>query len=220
MSLYSIHLRPWLLAAEALRPSRSIISSATADKEKTMNILGVKVSIEPATPRQRWTRRVAALGVANAVVMGGGLAYANWTTSGSGSGAASAGTAVAVNGTVASISSSPTLLVPGGSAPLIVNVHNPNSFSVKISAVTLTAGQQPSGISGAKTPANCTAVSSGVALANVAATTAFPVTITGGGDATVSMASGAVTMALSSDDGCQGASFAFANGIAVTAAAG
>lgn len=219
MRLYAIHIRPWLVAAAVLCPSRPMLRTAKADKENTMNFLGLTISIESTTPRQRWTRRVAALGFANALVMGGGLAYANWSTNGSGSGAASAASALAVTGSVGTVSSSATLLVPGGSAPLIVNVHNPNNFSVKISAVTLTSAQLPSAIGSPKS-ASCTTSTAGVQLNSAAATTALPVSIPANGDATVTMANGAVSMALTSDDGCQGATFTFTSGIAVTAAAG
>lgn len=185
-----------------------------------MNVLGLKITVEPVTKQQRWTRRAVAIGALNAVVLGGGLAYANWSTSGSGTGAGSAGSALPVNGSVTTVASSATLLYPGLSAPLIVNVRNPNPFPVKISAVTLTNGQAPSSVSGSpKNATTCTASASVVTLVGAASATGLTTAIAAGGDATVTLSS-AVTMGLASDDGCQNAVFNFSTGIAVTAAAG
>ena len=75
-----------------------------------------------------------------AVVAGASLASAAWLTSGSGDGAATAGSA---NGlTVASATVSPsTLLYPGASGDVVVSVENTNGFPVKITAIDLQDGQ-------------------------------------------------------------------------------
>lgn len=63
----------------------------------------------------------------------GGIAFAYWSTGGSGSGTANTGTSanVTVNQTVA-----PVGLFPGGSVALSGNFDNPNSGNVFITAVT------------------------------------------------------------------------------------
>lgn len=186
-----------------------------------MNLLGVQVSlVRDPSARIRWTRRLGALAIANIAVISGGIAYANWSTSGTGKATANAGAAQAVNGSVTTVASAAALLYPGNTVGLIVNVHNPNSFSVKISAVTLTSGTAPdaNGITGAKTPAACTPAASGVTL-QTASLTNQSVSVAANGDATVTVPNG-VGMAATSDDGCQSASFTFTSGIAVTAAAG
>lgn len=55
-----------------------------------MNVLGLQVSRVELTPAQRWMRRALVIGVGSALVMGGGVAYAFWTTTASGSGSSAA----------------------------------------------------------------------------------------------------------------------------------
>jgi hypothetical protein len=186
-----------------------------------MNILGLSISVNRGTERQsQWGRRTAAMGATALTVMGVGIAYASWSTNGSGIATASAGSALPVNATVQAVTSSSTLLYPGVSAPLIVNVHNPNSFSVKISAITLTNNQQPSSVGGSlKNSTTCTAAASAVTLVGASSLTSLTTPIAAGGDATVNLPGG-VAMGLGSDDGCQGGSFTFTTGVLVTAAAG
>lgn len=185
-----------------------------------MKVMGLKITVEPSSKQQRWTRRALVVGALNAIVLGGGLAYANWSTSGAGTGAGSAGSALPVNGTVTTVASSATLLYPGSSAPLVVNVHNPNPFPVQVSAVTLTNGQLPSSIGGTpKNATTCTSAASAVSLVGAASATGLTTAIAANADATVTLPA-AVAMGLGSDDGCQSAVFTFATGIAVTAAAG
>lgn len=182
-----------------------------------MNILGLNISIDrSATAKVKWTRRAAAVGTINAIVLTGGTAYAFWSTDGSGTGAAQAGTAKAVTGAVASVQTSGTL-VPSSTAPLVVNIHNPNDFSIKVSAVSVAAAAQPSGVTGGS---GCTAGNSAVSLA-AASASSLNVSIAGNGDGTVTLNSpNPVSMGLASDNGCQGATFTFTSGVSVTAAAG
>lgn len=185
-----------------------------------MHVLGLTISVERRPRGSLWGAGVVALVAANALVLGGGVAWAYWSTSGAGTGTGTAGTALAVNGSVAAVASSSTLLYPGGSAPLIVNVHNPNPFAVRISAITLTNGQPPSSVAGSpKNATTCTAAASAVSLVGAASVSGLTTAVAAGGDATVTLP-GAISMGLASDDGCQSASFNFASGIAVTAAAG
>lgn len=181
-----------------------------------MNILGLSITRSADAAGSRWGRRALVIGATSAVVMGGGVAFAYWSANGTGSGAATAGTALAVNGSVKAVQSSSTLLYPGGSAPLIVNVHNPNSFSVNVTGLSLAAGTKPDGVSGGQS--SCTATSSGVTLIAGNAT-GLPQSVGAGSDATFTIPGG-VAMAIGSDNGCQSASFTFGTGISVTAAAG
>jgi hypothetical protein len=184
-----------------------------------MNVLGLKISIDrDPSASVRWTRRTGVMGVAIVMVAGTGIAYAVWSANGSGSGTALAATALGVNGNVGTVSSSSTLLYPGSTAPLIVNIHNPNSFPVKVTAVTLTNNQQPNSIGGSpKNAATCTPASSAVQLVGSASATGLSTVIAAGGDGTVTLAGG-VSMGSGSDDGCQTASFVYTSGISVTAA--
>ncbi len=84
--------------------------------------------------RRRLSRRAAFAWV---VLVGGGavaagVAVAYWTTSGSGSGTATTGSAA---GVTVNQTASPTGLYPGGTAALSGNFDNPNSGSVYIASV-------------------------------------------------------------------------------------
>lgn len=107
-----------------------------------MNVLGLQISVAPATPRQKWARRLVALGAANAVVLGGGVAYAVWTSTGSGAGTSKAATLVAPTvtaGTAPAGQLYPGLTANGTSAggDLVVVASNPNAFPI---TVTVTGG--------------------------------------------------------------------------------
>lgn len=125
-----------------------------------------------------------------------GVAWAYWSSSGTGSGAATAGTAAQVtfaNGTPSSN------LFPGGTADVAVLVANPNSYAVLITG--LSAGTITSNNS------TCTANGTGVSF-NVpssypsstyrvpANATSFPIHIAGG-----------ASMSVTSDNTCQGKTF-------------
>ncbi len=71
--------------------------------------------------------------VAAFVLMGAFGAYAYWTTGGSGSGSATAGTTTN-NLTIAS--PSVTGITPGSSTPVTVTLTNPNSYSVHVDTVS------------------------------------------------------------------------------------
>lgn len=215
---YAIHVRPWLIAGRSLLPHRSIYAApAATPAERSMNVLGLKISVDHApTARVKWTWRTGAMAGATALVFGGGIAYANWSTTGTGAGSVKAGTAAGVNASVTTTSTSATLLVPGGTAPVIVNIHNPNGFSVKVSAVSVSADAAPDSVTGGS---GCTTANALVSL-SAASGTGLPVTIAGGQDGTVTLAGSPASMNINSDNGCQGATFNFTTGVTVTAAAG
>jgi len=71
------------------------------------------------------------------VVVGCGVAFAVWSTTGAGAGAAQTGTLQTVTVTALTGSDSPSsTLVPGGSADVMLRVNNPNGTAVQIYSVT------------------------------------------------------------------------------------
>jgi hypothetical protein len=188
-----------------------------------MNFLGLNVSVDRTpTATVRWTRRAAALGVANLAVIGGGLAFANWSANGVGTVGTTAGTSKAVTAPVGSVSSTgATALVPGGSGQVAVTINNPNAFPVKVSSITITGTPAPASVSGAKN-ASCTTANSLVTLAaGTFTTTSTSIPANSDGTVVTNGAINPVSMGLASDDGCQSATFTFAaGGVTVAAAAG
>ena len=127
--------------------------------------------------------------------LGSGAAFAYFTSVGSGSGRATTGTAkrvtvIAATGTVKS------KMIPGGSADLLVELDNPNSFPVVITDISQNGALSVVG------GTNCTAANSGV---SVPTQSGLDVTIPTG-DTLVHVPNGA-SMSSTSNSGCQGASF-------------
>jgi hypothetical protein len=125
-----------------------------------------------------------------------GLVYAAWTTNGSGSGYAKAGSSQALTTVDVSASTSATLY-PGVTGDVLLKINNPNPYPVKVTDVT---GNGTITVDGAHA-AGC--VTTGVTFTNqtgksieVPAGTATQVTLTG-----------AAKMSSASDNGCQGATF-------------
>ena len=79
------------------------------------------------------TRRTAVVGVGIVGIMGAGVAFAAWTTEGTGSGSATAGTDQALTVTV----SPATGLFPTGTTNVPFTVTNPNSYAVTLTQATL-----------------------------------------------------------------------------------
>lgn len=186
-SAYRQFVRPWLIAAAALAPKRSIL---TPTRESAMNILGIQITTVTATRRQRWTRRLIALGAANAVVLGGGIALAVWSTTGSGAGTAKAATLVAPTvtaGTAPAGQLYPGLTANGTTAggDLVVTASNPNAFPI---TVTVSGG----------TFGGCT--TTGVSIGSTAS---FPLAASAAA-ATVTM-SKVLSMSTAASNDCQGA---------------
>lgn len=182
-----------------------------------MNLLGIEIRVVPASSRKQWVRRSVAIGALNALVLGGGIAYANWSANGSGTAAAKAGTALGVTApalTVSTVTSG--LLVPSGSTALVVSVTNPNSFQVVVSAISVPAATTPTTVIGA----GCTTANAKVSIpSTVSSFTLGTGAIAAGATATfTSTASTVISMAIDSDNACQGASFSFP--ATVTASAG
>lgn len=143
----------------------------------------------------RWSAS-AAVGL----LIAGSVAYAAWTVNGSGTGTASATSAVDLTLTVGAPSGA---LYPGGSADVDSSVSNSNPFPVHVSSVTLDTSQGTNGF-------DVDAGHSGCNLSSLSFTTA-----TNGGagwdipaSSSVDVdAAGAIAMSSAANDSCQGATF-------------
>lgn len=134
--------------------------------------------------------------VAAAVLAGGAIAA--WSTSGSGNASAKAATASAL--TLADASGSTTAdLYPGGSGALKLKLTNPNSFAVRITAVTLTSGGSITSSSAA-----CNTAGHGVTFTNQ---TGLAVDLAANAIDQVVTLAGSVLMSTSSANSCQGVTF-------------
>ncbi|MDX6274825.1 MAG: hypothetical protein QOJ92_2035 [Frankiales bacterium] len=186
-----------------------------------MNILGLQVSIESATSRQRWTRRVVALGVANAAILGGGLAYAAWNTTGTGTGSASSGSSAAL--TLAAGTVNTNVLYPNGSGDVVVVITNSNPFNVNVSNLTLPATAATAYTNAGLTTLNaaCNTGGTGVAWAYASKSLSGVVVAkkVGGTDGTLTLTlTGGAAMTNLSDNSCQSSFFKMPDVSTVTAA--
>lgn len=143
-------------------------------------------------------RRTLLLALALLAVVASGVAIAAWSTSTSGNGYAKATTATALTLSDASASTSGDLY-PGGSGDLELKVANPNSFPVRITAVTLTAGGTITSNVGA-----CDSAGNGVSFTNQSG---LAIDLAANAAATVVTLPGAVQMSSASGNSCQGAIF-------------
>ena len=124
-----------------------------------------------------------------------GFVYAAWTTNGSGSGYAKAGSAQALDTVDVSASTSGSLY-PGTSGNVTIRINNPNPFPVRVTAVT---GNGP--ITPDSGHAGCT--STGVSFTDQ---TGLTIDVAAN-SATTSTLSGAASMSNAFEDACQGATF-------------
>jgi hypothetical protein len=150
----------------------------------------------------RLSRKLSAVAAGVIALAVAGVAFAAWTASGTGSGAAQATSASAVtysNGTTTA------QLFPTGSGDLVISVHNPNGYKIQITDVVSTgATTVDAGHSGCN--ASSVALTAQHSLTKVvAANTTADVTLTG-----------SVTMDNTANDSCQGATFTIP--VSVTAA--
>jgi hypothetical protein len=127
-----------------------------------------------------------------------GVAITAWSTSTSGNAYSKATTASSLVLSDASASTSGDLY-PGGTGDLKLKVANPNSFPVRITAVSLTSGGTIT-----SNVAACNSGGTGVTLTNQSALT---LDLTANAAASVLTVPGAVQMSSSSDTNCQGAIF-------------
>jgi hypothetical protein len=148
--------------------------------------------------RKRLVR--AAVSVAVGTLIAGSVAYAAWTVNGSGTGTASATSAVDLTLSGGSPSGS---LFPNGSADVDTSVSNSNPFTVHISTVSIDTTQGTNGFS----------VDSGHSGCNLSSLSFTPATNNGSGwdvpaNSSVDVdAAGAISMSGAANDSCQGATF-------------
>lgn len=155
---------------------------------KRPQILGSGVR-RPSTPKRRMAMGVVLIGF-----LGSGIAYAYWTTQGTGSGNATTGNLQTVTiDTVSFPTATAARLYPGGpTTPVTITVTNPNSFPVTVSSLTHGAiTSENSGCSGSN--AEVTIDLTGLQTSTIAAGTHDLI-------ASASMGVGSVSQ-------CQGATF-------------
>jgi hypothetical protein len=124
-----------------------------------------------------------------------GAAYGYMTSTGQAAGSVTTGSLVAVTLTTTGTPSS--TLIPGGTADVVVGVHNPNAFSVTL--VSVIGG--PGSITVDSGHPDCT--TTGVTFADQ---TGLDIVVAPSGTTTVHLAN-AASMGASSSAGCQGATF-------------
>jgi hypothetical protein len=143
--------------------------------------------------------RVIGLGLV-AVLVVSAVAYAAWTSNGTGSGTATAGTASSL--TLAA-GTPTTLLVPNGSADVATVVTDPNAYNVQVSSIAVDTSQGTNGFS-------VDAGHSGCNLASLSFTTqtngGSGWTVNANGNLNVDL-TGALSMSNAAVDACQGATF-------------
>jgi len=139
--------------------------------------------------------------LAASIGLAAGSAFSYWTASGSGGGSAGVGTPQAVT-VVAATGTPSSQLIPGGSADLVLQLDNPNSYPVRIVGLSQRGSTvTPVGATGSGTA--CTDTTTGV---TVPTQTGISITVQAGSAQTVHVPTG-VSMSTSSASGCQGATF-------------
>lgn len=150
--------------------------------------------------KRRVSRKLAVLTVF-AALGAVGLVYAAWTTNGTGSGYAKAGTAQALSTVDVSASTSATLYPGGPAGDVLIRISNPNPYPVTVTAVSGNGAITPdSGHSGCSP--------TGVSFTNqTGLTISVPAKVGATNGETETTLSGAASMSNASVDACQGAVF-------------
>lgn len=151
-------------------------------------------------------KRLAVVGAAGLLMLGGGVAWASWTHSGTGAAAAQAATATALN--VSSGTPVGTLYPkPVGGYPtsavgsIYMTVSNPNNYPVTITQATVGT------VTTTPLAGRTCAAGSVVATTPGAMTLTTPVLLPANSAPTAVTVPGAIEMLNSAEDGCQAASF-------------
>jgi hypothetical protein len=140
-------------------------------------------------------KRIIGAGITLIVLAAVGLVYAAWTSSGTGSGYAKAGTAQALTTVDVSASTTATLY-PGSSGNVLIKISNPNPYPVRVTSVT---GNGP--ITADTSHPGCT--TTGVTFTNQ---TGQSIDVAANADTQTTLTN-AASMSNASDNGCQGAVF-------------
>jgi hypothetical protein len=154
-----------------------------------------------------WMRDSNARGVKVAVLtgvlslaIGAGTAYAYWATDGSGGGSADAGDMQTVTVDALILGDTPaSSLIPGGTADVVLQVTNPNPYSVQVYSVT------DNGTATADN-AHSSCTTTGVTFASPPSPLSPAVSIGANSTALVTLP-GAASMDATSQSACQGATF-------------
>ena len=145
------------------------------------------------------TRKTRLIGAAVTVIVLGvvGLVYAAWTTNGSGSGYAKAGSAQDLS-TVDVSAETTGDLYPNSNGTVKLNVHNPNPYPVTITDVTAGNGE----VTAADGIGTC--VTTGVTFIDQ---NGLSINVPADGDSGVIVLENAAHMSNESENGCQNAVF-------------
>jgi hypothetical protein len=143
---------------------------------------------------RKFSKRATVTSLFLGVLLAGSVAFAAWTTNGSGNGYAQAQSAIAVSTNVTSATTAD--LYPGATnQPLYISIHNSNPFAVTVTAVsgngTITSGN-----------ATCD-TSNGVSFTNKSG---LSMVVPAGGNLVTTVAN-SVSMSNASVDACQGQTF-------------
>jgi len=142
---------------------------------------------------------VAGASVVAAAILGGGVAVATWSASGSGTGSALADTAQTVTINAVALSSSAASLFPGGPAGNVYfTVTNPNPYAVKITNIAW-------GTPTSSDPAACP--SSVISVDPSAPTTGLSLTVPANGTSSAVQVNAVLDLSSSATDACQGNGF-------------
>jgi hypothetical protein len=148
---------------------------------------------------RKYLTRPAAIAIVALLVVGS-LAYAAWTVNGSGTGSASAASAVNLALTPGSPSDA---LYPGAAGDVATSIANPNPFPVHVTSISLDSGQGSGGF----------AVDGGHSACNIN-TLSFSAQTNGGSGWDIPAngsidvdAADAIAMGSGANDSCQGAAF-------------
>jgi hypothetical protein len=147
-----------------------------------------------ARGKRKFAKRVMSASIAVGVVMAATIAFAAWTTNGTGSAYVAAGSEQDLT-TLSVAASTTSLLYPNGSADVTVKISNPNPYKVLVTQINNGSGSIASG------NATCDA-SNGVTFANQSGSWTVPAA----GSLTVTLAN-AASMSNASVDACQAKTF-------------
>jgi hypothetical protein len=150
--------------------------------------------------RRQVSRKVAVLTTVMALAIVG-LVFAAWTTTGTGSGYAKAGTAQALSTVDVSASTTATLYPGGPAGDVTIRVSNPNTYPVTVTGVTGSGA-----ITADAGHASCT--TTGVSFTDqTGLSISVPAKSGAVNGETQTTLSGAASMSNASVNGCQGATF-------------
>jgi hypothetical protein len=138
-------------------------------------------------------------------VGGAGVAFAYWTAGGAGTGLGAAGSTVPITISAGTPTAS---LLPGGQTGVVLTMTNTNAATVKISSLALDTTQGTSGFGVDASHSGCTlSTLSFVTQTNGGAGWSVPGKV-GAVNGTLAVTlTGALSMSLSADNACQGATF-------------